>query len=157
MILLLKMLRLSRSILLLILTGFSSLVFSAETSSILTLTNKNLKSITELKWQHRIILIKEDTSCDQHIKSLINAKLEINDRHILWFLICNNKLETNYAGTVDSDFINNISNKFFVNNNDKVILIGKDGGVKRRTESLNLIGLFALIDTMPMRQSEMRR
>ena len=155
MILLLKMLRLSRSILLLILTGFYSLVFSVETSSILT--NKTLKSITELKWQHRIILIKEDISCDQHIKSLINAKLEINDRHILWFLICNNKLETNYAGTVDSDFINNISNKFFVNNNDKVILIGKDGGVKRRTESLNLIGLFALIDTMPMRQSEMRR
>ena len=155
MILLLKMLRLSRSILLLILTGFYSLVFSVETSSILT--NKTLKSITELKWQHRIILIKEDISCDQHIKSLINAKLEINDRHILWFLICNNKLETNYAGTVDSDFVNNISNKFFVNNNDKVILIGKDGGVKRRTESLNLIGLFALIDTMPMRQSEMRR
>ena len=155
MILLLKMLRLSRSILLLILTGFYSLVFSVETSSILT--NKTLKSITELKWQHRIILIKEDTSCDQHIKSLINAKLEINDRHILWFLICNNKLETNYAGTVDSDFVNNISNKFFVNNNDKAILIGKDGGVKRRTESLNLIGLFALIDTMPMRQSEMRR
>ncbi len=155
MILLLKMLRLSRSILLLILTGFYSLVFSVETSSILT--NKTLKSITELKWQHRIILIKEDISCDQHIKSLINAKLEINDRHILWFLICNNKLETNYAGTVDSDFVNNISNKFFVNNNDKAILIGKDGGVKRRTESLNLIGLFALIDTMPMRQSEMRR
>ena len=155
MILLLKMLRLSRSILLLILTGFYSLVFSVETSSILT--NKTLKSITELKWQHRIILIKEDTSCDQHIKSLINAKLEINDRHILWFLICNNKLETNYTGTVDSDFATNISNKFFVSNNDKAILIGKDGGVKRRTESLNLIGFFALIDTMPMRQSEMQR
>ena len=155
MILLLKMLRLSRSILLLILTGFYSLVFSVETSSILT--NKTLKSITELKWQHRIILIKEDTSCDQHIKSLINAKLEINDRHILWFLICNNKLETNYTGTIDSNFATNISNKFFVSNNDKAILIGKDGGVKRRTESLNLIGFFALIDTMPMRQSEMQR
>ena len=121
------------------------------------MTNKNLKSITELKWQHRIILIKEDTSCDQYIENLINAKLEIDDRHILWFLICSNKLETNYTGTIDTDFATNISNKFFVSNNVKAILIGKDGGVKRRTESLNLIGLFALIDTMPMRQSEMRR
>jgi len=41
----------------------------------------------------------------------------------------------------------------------QVVLLGKDGTVKRRqkTERLDLAALFALIDTMPMRQEEMRR
>ena len=39
----------------------------------------------------------------------------------------------------------------------RLLLIGKDGGVKLdRTESVHLNELFALIDTMPMRQREMR-
>ncbi len=38
------------------------------------------------------------------------------------------------------------------------ILIGKDGGVKdRQTGALNLKTWFKLIDTMPMRKSEMKR
>jgi hypothetical protein len=41
----------------------------------------------------------------------------------------------------------------------RVVLVGKDGGVKRRLagERLDLRALFALIDTMPMRREEMRR
>lgn len=39
-----------------------------------------------------------------------------------------------------------------------VLLIGKDGGVKlRRTEPVAMPALFTLIDSMPMRQEEMRR
>ncbi len=37
-----------------------------------------------------------------------------------------------------------------------VILVGKDGGEKARSESPDLAGLFALIDGMPMRRAEMR-
>lgn len=40
----------------------------------------------------------------------------------------------------------------------EVILIGKDGGVKKRkTELMTTEELFGIIDSMPMRQSEMRR
>jgi putative N-acetylmannosamine-6-phosphate epimerase len=40
----------------------------------------------------------------------------------------------------------------------EVILIGKDGGVKKRkTELMTTEELFAIIDSMPMRQSEMRK
>ena len=40
----------------------------------------------------------------------------------------------------------------------QVLLVGKDGGVKlRRDTPVALAEITALIDTMPMRQSEMRR
>ncbi len=38
------------------------------------------------------------------------------------------------------------------------LLIGKDGGVKKRSDQpVSLESLYSLIDSMPMRQSEMRR
>ena len=40
----------------------------------------------------------------------------------------------------------------------EVLLVGKDGGVKlRRTDPVAPSDIIALIDTMPMRRSEMRR
>ena len=41
----------------------------------------------------------------------------------------------------------------------QLVLIGKDGGVKRRQsgDQIGLESLFALIDTMPMRRQEMRK
>lgn len=40
---------------------------------------------------------------------------------------------------------------------DRVLLIGKDGGIKSREPSLNLEGIFRRIDAMPMRRQEMRQ
>ncbi len=40
----------------------------------------------------------------------------------------------------------------------RVLLVGKDGGVKRVDKGpVAMRDIFALIDTMPMRQAEMRR
>jgi hypothetical protein len=40
----------------------------------------------------------------------------------------------------------------------QLLLVGKDGGVKlRKTDPVAAAEIIALIDTMPMRQSEMRR
>lgn len=39
---------------------------------------------------------------------------------------------------------------------DRVLLIGKDGGIKSREPSLNPDGIFRRIDAMPMRRREMR-
>ncbi|WP_246180249.1 DUF4174 domain-containing protein [Marinobacter changyiensis] len=38
----------------------------------------------------------------------------------------------------------------------RVLLIGKDGGIKSREASLNLNGIFRRVDAMPMRMREMR-
>ena len=38
----------------------------------------------------------------------------------------------------------------------QLLLLGKDGGVKKRTSTVSLEEVFSLIDTMPMRRREMR-
>ena len=38
----------------------------------------------------------------------------------------------------------------------QLLLLGKDGGVKLRSSTASLEDIFSLIDTMPMRRSEMR-
>ena len=37
----------------------------------------------------------------------------------------------------------------------KIILIGKDGGIKMEKEEFDLSAIYELIDSMPMRQQEM--
>ena len=43
-----------------------------------------------------------------------------------------------------------------VRSEDRVLLIGKDGGMKSRESSLDLDAIFRRIDAMPMRKREMR-
>ena len=50
-----------------------------------------------------------------------------------------------------------MSQKFSVSGEEfQLLLIGKDGGVKKRTSTVSLEEVFSLIDTMPMRRREMR-
>ena len=46
--------------------------------------------------------------------------------------------------------------KFRENEPSRVLLIGKDGGVKLRGDELDVQRIFDLIDTMPMRIREMK-
>jgi len=151
----------TRIILLLLLSTASianSCVVWSQEDSLSTPSSDAIHSVEAFQWLHRIILIKEDIACNkQYAQSLANSKAAIDDRHILWFLICDGEMQTNYAGELDDHFMGNISEDYFVRDDVNVILVGKDGGVKRRTDSLNLDELFALIDSMPMRQSEMNR
>ena len=50
-----------------------------------------------------------------------------------------------------------MSQKFSVSGEGfQLLLLGKDGGVKKRTSTVSLEEVFSLIDTMPMRRREMR-
>lgn len=121
-------------------------------------TVKSLQSLANFQWQNRIILIKDSLLCeDKSVESLHNATVAIDERHVLWFMLCDGEVQSNYSGAISNQFSNYLDDKYFDHNNVNVILIGKDGGVKSRTDYLNLDELFALIDSMPMRQSEMRR
>lgn len=142
--------------LLIIATSASTLSWSAGEPT--DMPEKVMQSIQGFEWQHRIILIKEEVTCDEQVTAtLLSAKAAIDERHILWFLICNEQLQTNYSGALGEQFVANTIDGYFIRDDVTVILIGKDGGIKRRTDSLNLDELFALIDSMPMRQSEINR
>lgn len=58
---------------------------------------------------------------------------------------------------INHDFIKSIRSTYAKETQQtiQVILIGKDGEVKKRNNKLELDALYSLIDTMPMRKQEM--
>ena len=113
-----------------------------------------LEDLAELQWKNRIVLLDargEDTS---FMSDLQAADYEIVDRDILWFILDQGGITTNYTGVVSPEFADKIRDEYF-DGKAKVVLVGKDGGVKYRQTTLELPDIFVRIDAMPMRQQEM--
>ena len=116
-----------------------------------------LSDVEQLRWDNRIILALADRQSEAEVMSqLYQAKSEIDERDLLWFVINAEQLMSNYEGKISKDFARNIHEKYFTNAVVSV-LIGKDGSVKDRQAVFSLNSMLVLIDSMPMRQSEMMR
>ena len=123
---------------------------------------KNSIDLSEYQWKNRLLLLftpsldgpaylklKEDLSSQEE---------EVKDRDLLAFHILERgetKLENSPLPESSGD---HLREKFSITPGAfTVLLIGKDGGVKLRREGgVELAEIFALIDTMPMRQREMK-
>ena len=119
-----------------------------------------LENIRDLQWQNRIIIVYSDDQqrSDEVARQLRYFKDEIDDRDILWFIHTNNQLVSNAGDSLSSELISNLHqfDARKANTGFSAVLIGKDGGIKKRQRQWNIDQLFALIDTMPMRQREMQ-
>lgn len=126
---------------------------------ILTLILSVSSSANVLKdhlWKHRVIIVFTEQDLSKEWK---NSHEELTDRHLIYYQVNNkNQLVTNQQGKITVDSIKAIRAKYHQPSNQptQVILIGKDGGIKKRADKLDLKSLYALIDTMPMRIREMR-
>ena len=121
--------------------------------------NHTISNIESFEWDKRIILIHAIQMCEQTSQQLNLQINSINERHVLWFILCDEKKDkrvlSNYLGIISADFFGNIKKQYLLNKESNIILIGKDGGTKYRSKRLSLNELFNRIDSMPMRQSEM--
>ena len=114
-----------------------------------------LIDLNQLVWENRIILILSEAN-DPGYKALLERyDDDIKERDIIWLLVDENEVLTNYMEKISEGFRVNIK-KDFGDGVDKVILIGKDGGIKNTDTELNLEAIFEQIDSMPMRLQEMR-
>lgn len=109
--------------------------------------------LDQYQWQKRIILSypsSPESSKDQ-LKKAAKFQAEIIDRDLL-ILRLNEHLESHTPAQRQA-----IMKKYQLTKGSHV-LIGKDGGVKdRQSGALDFEKWFRLIDTMPMRQNEMKR
>jgi streptogramin lyase len=90
------------------------------------------------------------------IETLRSARAAVDDRDIVWFVNTGANLVSN-QDEVSSSLENEIKallDQF--RSDERVLLIGKDGGMKSREPSLDLDAIFRRIDRMPMRMREMR-
>lgn len=113
---------------------------------------KPLRGLSELQWENRVLLIWAE---DMQESSVENFTYEIDDRDLIWFLFSKGKVISNYKGEISDTFFATTTNKYH-KSKIKLILIGKDGGIKNIYSSIDLPSVFKSIDVMPMRQSEIK-
>lgn len=119
-----------------------------------------LNPLSSYQWKNRILIISGDSyemqSCYQLYKK---EKEKIKDRDMKLIYISPSMIQT-FPYTPDIEAIKaNIISHFAIHpDKGETILIGKDGGVKlRKPIPVSTSEVFDLIDSMPMRQAEMRK
>ena len=115
-----------------------------------------LSNLDSLEWKNRVVILNEIKNQDKSLLLLKEQVAQIDDRDIIWFSIKDNLVLSNYKGDLSSEFVTKIREKFSHLQN-KVILIGKDGGIKSQSDYLNLEDIFSEVDPMPMRLFEIQK
>jgi len=116
--------------------------------------------LEDLRWKYRVILVSaHEPHTSNALATLNELAAEIEERDIVWFVLGDDELHTNYKGKLIHTLREQIVDRYFtpVPNETSVLLVGKDGTLKSHSSDLNLEATFGLIDQMPMRREEMRR
>ena len=114
----------------------------------------NSTPLKKYLWKNRVVVTfspsKNNTERNYFINSINKNLCQFNSRNIIHIdFIFNEKNQE--IEKFESSFENlSISTSEF-----RLILIGKDGGIKLNSRKISLEEIFSLIDTMPMRQEEM--
>lgn len=114
-----------------------------------------LDSVSELRWRHRVMLVVAVDDTEEQTALLSEYTRDLDERDMLWFVFHDDGVATNFPGELSSAFRRTATERF--GTADRVLLIGKDGGIKLRAPSLEPAIVFSLIDRMPMRQREMNQ
>ena len=122
----------------------------------LTTQGAGMNSLSDYQWKNRLILVQATDENVGEIDTLRSARAEVDDRDIVWFVNTGADLVSNQDGVSSSleSEIKALLDQF--RSDERVLLIGKDGGMKSREPSLDLDAIFRRIDRMPMRMREMR-
>lgn len=115
-------------------------------------------AMKDFTWKHRLLLVLTDGKDSAALAQVLEkARIDIDDRDLLWFFANGVSVTTNYRGPLPPELQSPAIQAFGKGSETgtEVILIGKDGGVKYRSPKLDLAEIFARIDSMPMRRTEM--
>lgn len=126
--------------------------------SLITLTTHgaDMNRLGDYQWENRLILVQAADENASEIETLRSARAGVDDRDIVWFVHTGPDVVSNQkalSSSLESDVKALLEES---RSNERVLLIGKDGGIKSRESSLDLDAIFRRIDAMPMRIREMR-
>ena len=115
--------------------------------------------LRDLQWRHRVIVVfAGDGAADPQRSDKTRAMIEndgrgIAERDIAWFIVGPDSVQSNVKEAIERASLE----RLHTGEGFEAVLLGKDGSVKaRQRERLDLAALFGQIDTMPMRQQEMK-
>ncbi|MBD2364731.1 DUF4174 domain-containing protein [Anabaena minutissima FACHB-250] len=119
-------------------------------------------NLSSQKWQNRVLLVLapsvDNRSYQQQMQLFNQHQNGFTERDLVLVQVL--ATDKSYANgqPIDESSVANLRDCFGVDKeNFRVILVGKDGGVKRSdTTPVQATAIFEQIDAMPMRQQEMR-
>lgn len=120
--------------------------------------------LKDYQWVDRILLIysKNPEFVDAQLEylsqpnELIERDLVVIYRENEKFKISSDGLKT--INTLDNESMNNITHKFFLKEESRILLLGKDGLIKISSNNiLNSKYIYEIIDEMPMRKLEINQ
>ena len=126
-------------------------------------TKPMMQALQPFKWQKRVVLVFAGTAADARWQKqqelLMQAGQELTARDLVVLGVVGNQVNAMAAKTDKLPKPEQLREQYKIKPDDfAVILIGKDGGEKYRTQEVVKPGaIFHIIDAMPMRQQEMRR
>ena len=130
---------------------------------VLLTTSTQAADLTQYLWQNRLLLMVAPIPTTPMFldarKTLDQRWDAIQDRDIVVFCLFSNKgTRANDNTPLTQDEVTQLRRRYALTDSaTSMILIGKDGGEKMRQPlDGDLSEVFAEIDTMPMRQQEMR-
>jgi len=122
--------------------------------------NLNAQDLAKHQWEDRLVLIiaeEKNEKFQQQLTELQKDQQGLKERKLVIYQILPTKYSTGFE---EENWKNSteLYKKYKTGKSDfRVVLIGLDGGDKlTQTEILSAEKLFRTIDSMPMRQSEMR-
>ncbi|MEM7082048.1 MAG: DUF4174 domain-containing protein [Pseudomonadota bacterium] len=117
----------------------------------------NASPLEALEWKHRVILIDADRLGHDPSAVLLDEQRAIDERHIVWLILIDEQIKSNAQDSLPALSASALRSFYFDSIRDAVILIGKDGGIKQSSPSLETLALYEIIDRMPMRRYERRQ
>lgn len=136
---------------------FVSSIFAGQLASAMDV------DIERFLWKKRLLLILSPERADPLFNSLVNEissrRDEVEDRDLVIFEILDSGASKMNSSELEPQKAASFRKRFKIPENTfAVILLGKDGGIKlKRNDHVQLDEIFRLIDSMPMRQEEMRQ
>ena len=119
--------------------------------------------LSQFKWKNRLLFLFAEDASDPLFKNLqsqiMAQKTEVDDRDLIVFEVPSKDPARMGTTPLDQQQADSIRNHFDIPSNSfSLILVGKDGGIKlKREDRVDLREVFGLIDSMPMRQNEIRQ
>ena len=119
--------------------------------------------LTKFQWKNRLLFLFAEDANDpsfKNIQSQIMAqKAEVGDRDLIVFEVPAQGPARMNNSPLDRKEADSIRTHFAIPGNTfSLILVGKDGGIKLKcSDQVVLREILGLIDSMPMRQNEMRQ
>ncbi len=118
------------------------------------------QDLSQYRWEHRLVLILAESPqsafLQEQLDTLLADRAGLDERKLIIIQATPDQVRMGMAGvwTAGSGIYKSYGSE---TEKEEVMLMGLDGGVKLRKQAmLSLEELFDTIDSMPMRQAEMR-